>query len=49
MGDQTEDWLEDEAAYAEYKRTGLAIPIEAVEAWVRSWGSANELPKPTPQ
>lgn len=25
------------------------IPLEKVEAWVRSWGSANELPRPEPE
>jgi predicted transcriptional regulator len=41
-----EAWTEDEAAYAEYERTGEAIPLAAVEEWVRSWGTANELPPP---
>jgi predicted transcriptional regulator len=43
-----ESWAEDEAAYAEYERTGESIPLEAAEAWVRSWGTANELPPPEP-
>ena len=43
-----EAWAEDEAAYAEYERTGEAIPIAAVEQWVRSWGTESELPPPTP-
>jgi len=43
-----EAWAEDEAAYAEYERTGESIPLEAAEAWVRSWGTANELPPPEP-
>ena len=41
-------WAEEEAAYADYERTGEAIPIVAVEAWVRSWGTADELPPPAP-
>jgi predicted transcriptional regulator len=41
-------WAEDEAAYAEYELSGEAIPIAAVEQWVRSWGTENELPPPTP-
>ncbi len=41
-----EAWAEDEAAYAEYERTGEAIPLAAVEEWVRSWGTADELPPP---
>ncbi len=41
-----EAWTEEESAYAEYERTGEAIPLTAVEEWVRSWGTANELPPP---
>jgi len=44
--DDLEAWAEDEAAYAEYERTGEAIPLATVEEWVRSWGTANELPPP---
>jgi predicted transcriptional regulator len=43
-----EAWAEDDAAYAEYERTGEAIPLAAVEDWVRSWGTADELPPPAP-
>jgi predicted transcriptional regulator len=43
-----EAWAEDEAAYAEYEQTGQAIPLVAMEDWVRSWGTANELPPPGP-
>ena len=46
--DDFEAWAEDEAAYAEYERTGQAIPLSAVEDWVKSWGTANELPAPKP-
>lgn len=46
--DELEAWTEDEAAYAEYERTGEAIPLSAVENWVKSWGTANELPPPKP-
>lgn len=41
-----EAWAEDEAAYAEYERTGEAIPLASMEAWVRSWGKPDELPPP---
>jgi hypothetical protein len=41
-----EAWAEEDAAYAEYERTGEAIPIAAVEQWVRSWGKDDELPPP---
>ena len=43
-----EEWAEDEAAYVPYEQTGESIPAEAAEAWVRSWGSASELPPPQP-
>jgi plasmid stabilization system protein ParE/predicted transcriptional regulator len=43
-----EAWAEEEAAFAEYERTGEAIPIAAVEEWVRSWGTESELPPPKP-
>jgi len=43
-----EAWAEDQAAYAEYERTGESIPLEAAEAWARSWGTPNELPPPEP-
>jgi predicted transcriptional regulator len=43
-----EQWAEEETAYAEYEKTGEAIPIAAVEEWVRSWGTQNELPPPVP-
>ena len=41
-------WAEEEAANAEYERTGEAIPIAAIEQWVRSWGTESELPPPAP-
>jgi predicted transcriptional regulator len=43
-----EQWAEDEAAYETYEQTGESIPLEAAEAWARSWGSADELPPPEP-
>jgi predicted transcriptional regulator len=43
-----EAWAEDAAAYAEYERTGEAIPLAAMEAWVKSWGTASEAPPPEP-
>ena len=46
--DDFEAWLEDEAAYAEYERTGEAIPLSAMEGWAKSWGTADELPPPNP-
>jgi predicted transcriptional regulator len=46
--DHAESWTADEAAYAEYLQTGESIPLEAAEKWVRSWGTADELPPPKP-
>jgi len=46
--DDFEAWLEDEAAYAEYERTGEVIPLSAMEDWAKSWGTADELPPPNP-
>ena len=37
---------EDARRYEAYERTGEGVPWEEVEAWVRSWGTAQELPKP---
>ena len=42
-----EDRLLDEAE-AEAERVGT-IPLEEVEAWVRSWGTPNELSPPEPR
>ena len=46
--DDLDSWAEDEAAYAEYERTGEAIPLSAMEDWVKSWGTTDELPPPKP-
>jgi predicted transcriptional regulator len=43
-----QQWAEEDAAYAEYEKTGETLPIAAVEEWVRSWGTPNELPPPVP-
>jgi len=32
-----------------YKKTRTAVPLDDVKAWLTSWGSANELPRPTPR
>jgi predicted transcriptional regulator len=37
---------EDMERWQRYKLTGHAIPNEAVDAWLSSWGSENELPCP---
>ena len=33
----------------EFDRTGLAVPGDEVDAWIDSWGTANELPRPQPR
>jgi hypothetical protein len=43
------DISEGRRRFDEFKRTGLAIPIDEVKAWVASWGSAEELPRPLPR
>jgi hypothetical protein len=40
---------EDARRLAEYERTGKGVPWEEVRAWMRSWGSQNELPPPKPR
>jgi predicted transcriptional regulator len=37
---------EDRRRHDEFRRTRLAVPLEDVKAWVASWGSSNELPRP---
>jgi hypothetical protein len=43
------DIAEDRRRYDEFKQTRLAVPLDDVKAWVASWGSANELPRPQPR
>ncbi|HEY4944212.1 MAG TPA: hypothetical protein VII56_22485 [Rhizomicrobium sp.] len=40
---------EDAQRLAEYRRTGEGVPLEDVEAWAASLGTANELPAPKPR
>jgi hypothetical protein len=42
------DISEDRRRYDEFRRTRFAVPLEDVKAWVASWGSAEELPRPQP-
>ena len=39
---------EDARRLAEYRGTGESVPLEVVEAWIKSWGTVNELPAPKP-
>jgi hypothetical protein len=43
---ESDDPAIDEAIAADYDRTGIAVPWEEVRAWMKSWGSENELPAP---
>ena len=37
---------EDRRRYDCFRQTGIAVPLDEVKAWVASWGSDNELPRP---
>jgi predicted transcriptional regulator len=41
------DIEEDLRRLREFERTGVAVPSEDVKAWVESWGTASELPRPS--
>lgn len=43
------DISEDRRRLDEFKRTRLAIPLDDVKAWVASWDSTEELPRPQPR
>jgi predicted transcriptional regulator len=43
------DIAEDRRRLDEFERTRLAIPLDEVKAWVASWGSEDELPRPQPR
>jgi predicted transcriptional regulator len=43
------DIAEDRRRLDDFKATRLAVPLDDVKTWVASWGSANELPRPTPR
>ena len=43
------DIAEDRRRLDDFKTTRSAVPLDHVKAWVSSWGSANELPRPTPR
>lgn len=52
LGDDDEPSLgveEDHAAFEHYERTGMGIPGEEVEAWLRSLTTYNPLPRPRPR
>jgi predicted transcriptional regulator len=37
---------EDRRRYDHFRQTRIAVPLDEVKAWVASWGSDNELPRP---
>ncbi len=41
------DISEDRRRLDAYRKTRTAVPLDDVKSWVASWGSANELPRPT--
>jgi predicted transcriptional regulator len=43
------DIAEDRRRLDEFKRTGEAVPLDDVKAWVASWGTVGELPRPRPR
>ena len=43
------DLAEDRRRLDAFKATRAAVPLDDVKAWVASWGSANELPRPAPR
>ena len=40
---------EDRRRLLEFERSRQAVPLGEVKAWVESWGTANELPRPRPK
>lgn len=43
------DVSEDRRRYDDFRRTRLAVPLDEVKAWVASWGSGDERPRPQPR
>lgn len=43
------DVAEDRRRLDAFRQMQAAVPLEDVKAWVASWGSANELPRPVPR
>jgi hypothetical protein len=47
--DHSLDIGEDRRRLDDFMWTRVAVPLDEVKNWVASWGSANELPRPTGQ
>lgn len=43
------DIAEDRRRLENFRRTREAIPLHEVKAWIDSWGTERELPRPKPQ
>jgi predicted transcriptional regulator len=43
------DIAEDRRRLDDFKTTRSAVPLDDVKAWVASWGSTIELPRPAPR
>jgi hypothetical protein len=43
------DVAEDRRRLDAFKRNQQAVPLDEVKAWVASWGSDRELPRPEPR
>ena len=43
------DVAEDRRRLDAFTQTRTAVPLGEVKSWVASWGSAHELPRPTPR
>ena len=43
------DIVEDRRRLREFRQRREAIPLHQVKAWVESWGTDSELPRPLPQ
>jgi hypothetical protein len=40
---------QDARRLAEFERTRIGVPWDDVKAWMESWGTPNELPRPMPR
>jgi len=43
------DVEEDLRRLEDFERTGRAVPAAEVKAWIDSWGTSSELPRPQPR
>jgi predicted transcriptional regulator len=43
------DIAEDRRRLDEFKRTKEAVSLDDVKAWIASWGTGTELPRPRPR